>query len=191
MDLITILLIAVGLAMDAFAVAVASGISLKRHRARHALRIAAFFGAFQAIMPVLGWLAGLTLQDYIAGIDHWIAFGLLVGIGVKMIVEAFKLEEDEKDPSDMNLHLLFLLSIATSIDALAVGLSFAFLEISIATPAIIIGVVTFVLALIGVHLGSRVGHLFENKIEIIGGAILIGIGAKILLEHTKFLTVLP
>lgn len=183
MSFLTIVLIALGLSMDAFAVAVANGVSLKQCRAKHALLIASFFGAFQAIMPIIGWLAGLSLKNFISNIDHWIAFGLLAFIGGKMILESLELKEAGGRNQDLCLKRLFLLSIATSIDAVAVGLSFAFINVSIAAPALIIGIVTFVVSFMGVFIGKKVGHFFENKIGIIGGVILIGIGLKILIEH--------
>jgi putative Mn2+ efflux pump MntP len=183
MDIPAIVLIAFGLAMDAFAVSITSGIAIKRLRLNHALRIAGFFGSFQAIMPFIGWLAGLSLINYISGVDHWIAFTLLAFIGCKMIYEATKIEAVEKETNPLNPKVLLLLSIATSIDALAVGLSFAILKIDIATPIIIIGTITFVLSFLGAFAGNKLGHLFENKIEIAGGLILIIIGTKILIEH--------
>lgn len=182
MDIITILFVALGLAMDAFAVSVTSGFTIKYLRIQHALRLAAFFGLFQAIMPVVGWLAGIGLRDIISGIDHWIAFGLLSMIGFKMIFESTRMKPDKKlDP--LNIYVILILSIATSIDALAVGLTLSILDISIINPAIIIGVITFLLSFIGVYVGDRFGHFFENKIEVVGGMILIGIGIKILIEH--------
>lgn len=183
MDYFSILVIAVGLAMDAFAVSVACGVTIKQMGLRQTLTIAASFALFQALMPIVGWLAGLGFRDYIAAYDHWIAFGLLAGIGFKMIYEAGRLEEDEEIDA-MSGGRLLLLSLATSIDALAVGLSFSLLNITILTPALIIGFVTGGLSHGGIILGRKVGHLFEGKIEIIGGIILILIGLKILLEHT-------
>jgi putative Mn2+ efflux pump MntP len=134
-------------------------------------------------MPLVGWLAGLSLTEYISGIDHWIAFALLTFIGCKMIYESTRLKPNEKNINPLNFYVLLLLSIATSIDALAVGVSFAFLQVAIATPIIIIGTITFALSFLGVFIGDISGYLFENKIEIAGGLILIGIGTKILLEH--------
>ena len=183
MDAITIIAIAFGLAMDAFAVSITSGITIKRLKINHALRIALFFGLFQAIMPLVGWLAGLSLRGFIAEIDHWIAFGLLSFIGCKMIYESIAVQSKEKQINPLNIYVLLMLSVATSIDALAVGVSFAFLKISIVTPVIVIGAITFILSFFGVFVGNRIGHFFENKIEIAGGLILIGIGIKILLEH--------
>lgn len=183
MTLIAVIFMAFGLAMDAFAVSVASGITIKRVKARHAIRIAVSFGLFQAVMPVLGWMAGLGLRDFIEHIDHWLAFGLLLFVGIKMIYESTRLEEAENRRDPLRSHVLLLLSIATSIDAFAVGLTFAFLSISIAGPVIIIGGITFVLSLAGVYIGDKVGHFFEKKIEAIGGLILIAIGTKILIDH--------
>ena len=183
MDLITITVIAFGLAMDAFAVSITSGITIKHLRINNALRIAIFFGLFQAFMPGIGWLAGFSLRDFISGIDHWIAFGLLSMIGCKMIFESTKMGSSEKEIDPLNIYVLLILSIATSIDAFAVGLSLSFLKISIVTTAIIIGIVTFMVSFLGVFVGNRFGHFFENKIEVIGGLILIGIGIKILIEH--------
>ena len=183
MDIISIIFIAFGLAMDAFAVSVTSGLTIKHLRINNALKIAIFFGSFQAIMPLIGWSAGLSFRNYISGIDHWIAFGLLGIVGCKMIYESFKMEVNNKKIDPLNVYVLLMLSIATSIDALAVGLSLSFLNVSIAPPAIIIGVVTFLLSIFGVYFGNRFGHYFERKIEIIGGLILIGIGVKILIDH--------
>lgn len=183
MDAMTIIAIAFGLAMDAFAVSITSGITIKRLKINNALKIALFFGLFQAIMPLVGWLAGLSLRGFIAEIDHWIAFGLLSFIGCKMIYESITVQSSEKQINPLNIYVLLMLSVATSIDALAVGVSFAFLKISIVTPVMVIGTITFVLSFFGVFVGNRIGHFFENKIEIAGGLILIGIGVKILLEH--------
>lgn len=183
MDIITIFFIAVGLAMDAFAVSIASGLTMEKLRIRYAIRIAFFFGAFQAFMPIIGFMAGLSIRDYICHIDHWIAFGLLAFIGSKMIYESVFLDGDDKkmDPNDVKM--LLVLSVATSIDALAVGISLSLLKVDIFLPALIIGVVTFILSYLGVLIGKSMGHLFEKKIEVIGGLVLIGIGIRILIEH--------
>ncbi len=183
MEMITITFVAFGLAMDAFAVSITSGITIRYLKIDQALRIALFFGSFQAIMPVIGWLAGLSLRDFISDIDHWIAFGLLSFIGCKMIYEAFRMEADQKGLNPLNVYVLLMLSIATSIDALAVGVSFAFLRISIITPVLVIGIVTFLLSYLGTFIGNRLGHFFERKIQILGGFILISIGVKILIGH--------
>jgi len=183
MTLIAIFLIAVGLAMDAFAVSVACGLSAKPFRPGYAFRIAFSFGAFQTFMPVLGWAAGVSLRLIIVSFDHWIAFVLLFAIGCKMIYEAFRKEKGNSCPSTVSSGKLLVLSVATSIDALAVGISFAFLKEAIVLPSLIIGAVTFTLCFAGVWLGNRFGHIFENKLEIAGGAILIGIAIKILFSH--------
>lgn len=183
MSMVTIIFVAFGLAMDCFAVSIASGFTIKNLKLNHALKIAFSFGLFQAFMPLLGWLAGLSLRDLISEVDHWIAFALLSLIGIKMIYESLKLEANEKEIDPLNNYVLLILSIATSIDALAVGFTFAFLKIVIVTPVIIIGLVTFFLSLVGILIGNRLGHFFERKIEFAGGLILIGIGIKILIEH--------
>ena len=183
MTLIAIIFTAFGLAMDAFAVSVVSGFTIKRLHLRHAIIIALSFGLFQAVMPVLGWLAGTGVRELIQHIEHWLAFGLLSFIGIKMIYESTKLEsiENRKDP--LAFPVLIVLSIATSIDALAVGLTFAFLKVAIVGPVIIIGLITFALSILGVYIGDKFGHFFEKKIEALGGIILILIGLKILTFH--------
>jgi putative Mn2+ efflux pump MntP len=178
-----IALIGLGLAMDAFAVSVSSGIAIKCLKFRHALRIAFLFGLFQALMPVIGWLAGTSLKVYVESFDHWIAFGLLAFVGAKMIYEAVWLDEAEKKCDPLNMAVLLGLAVATSIDALAVGISFAFLNIGIASPALVIGGITFLVCLGGVYLGHRIGDRMGSKMEVIGGSILILMGIKILLEH--------
>lgn len=181
MDFVTVILIAIGLAMDAFAVSIAKGISVNHNRRRSAILLASLFGGFQALMPVIGWLAGLGLRDIIMGIDHWIAFGLLGLIGAKMIYDSTKSEDGKEE--DITLFLALTLAVATSIDALMVGLSFAFLEESILIPILIIGIVTFVLTLVGFKFGSGMGRVFGKKIKVLGGLILIFIGIRILAEH--------
>lgn len=176
---ITMIFIAIGLSMDAFAVSVANG----NLRLKHALRMALAFGVFQAIMPILGWFAGISVRDFVGGVDHWIAFAILVALGIKMMVESFKLDPKSEKKDSQKLTVLLMLSIATSIDALMVGISLSFLKVSILTPAIIIGVVTFVNSFIGTVIGQKLGHFFENKIEMAGGIVLIIIGIKILVEH--------
>lgn len=183
MDTLTVLFIALGLSMDAFAVSITSGFTVRQLKIHYALKIALFFGLFQAIMPLLGWTAGFGLRDFISSIDHWIAFVLLTAIGIKMIYEARIIKEEEKEVVILSIYALLLLSIATSIDAFAVGFSLSALNVSIVNPALIIGIITFILSFAGVFIGNRFGHLFESKIEIVGGIILIGIGIKILIEH--------
>jgi putative Mn2+ efflux pump MntP len=183
----TLLSISLGLAMDAFAVSVTSGLAIRTIRVRHALRIAAFFGAFQGVMPVVGWLAGTSLRSSIAPLDHWLAFGILGVVGGKMIYEAAVIEKaEESAPSDLGILVLLGLSVATSLDALAVGVTFAFLDVRIVTPALVIGAVTFAMSYAGVWIGDRFGGFFEKKIEVLGGIILIAIGLKILTEHLFF-----
>lgn len=169
--------------MDCFAVSVSTGLSVKKHRIKKAAVLALSFGFFQGLMPILGWLAGLSMKDLITGFDHWIAFSMLSFIGAKMIFESFQLEEKKDEKDTFNGFTVLLLSIATSIDALAVGLSYAFLSVSIVTPVLVIGSVSAVLSFAGFFVGRKIGHFFENRIEIFGGLILIGIGVKILLEH--------
>jgi putative Mn2+ efflux pump MntP len=178
---ITIVLIAVGLAMDAVAVSIASGMVVRPMRIGYALRTAAFFGGFQAGMPIIGWSGGLALSYLISGVDHWIAFGLLTFIGCRMIYESRKVGSKEVKP--LNLHTLLILSVATSIDALGVGITFPFVEISIFTAVAIIGAVTFALSFVAVYVGNRMGHMFESVVEAAGGLVLIAIGARMLLEN--------
>lgn len=174
------ILLAFALSLDAFAVSVTSGVTIKNLKIRNAFKIAAFFGGFQALMPVVGYLAGKSVNEYIKDYDHWIAFGLLVFIGVKMIWEAFKIEECELDKDCLNSATLLLLAIATSIDALGVGLIFSSMAGSIVFPVILIGLITFIVCFAGVYIGDKIGSFFENKIEIVGGVILIGIGIRLL-----------
>jgi len=186
MDGISIFFIALGLAMDAFAVSVTGG-AVMQDRLRSAFMAGLFFGAFQAFMPVIGFLGGLEFSEFAAGFDHWIAFGLLVFIGGKMIHESVTTGPGEQRVANLlNLRVLTFLAIATSIDALAVGVSFAFLDVTIIMPVVVIGIVTFALSFLGVFIGNRFVGFFEKRIEIIGGLILIGIGLKILLEDLFF-----
>jgi putative Mn2+ efflux pump MntP len=182
-DWVTIFVIACSLAMDAFAVSIASGVTIVHLHLRHALVIALFFGSFQAIMPLIGWFGGDHLKLFFNSIAAWIAFFLLIGIGVKMIYEATRLEASERETDPLNIYVLFMLAVATSIDALAVGFSFGLLHVTIITPALIIGGVTFVLSLTGIYIGEKFGHFFEKKIEVLAGLVLIGIGIKTLLTH--------
>jgi putative Mn2+ efflux pump MntP len=183
MQLAVILFIAVGLSMDALAVSIVAGSVYRELRVRHALRMALFFGGFQAVMPIIGFLAGMSLKEYIAAYDHWIAFGLLAFVGGKMIYESLKIEAAQKNLDPSNLLVLLALSVATSIDALAVGITLSVLTTSIMGAAVIIGLVTFTLSYTGILIGKRFGHFFESKIEILGGLILIAIGLKILIGH--------
>lgn len=166
------------------AVAIANGLAMKCLRVRPVLRIALFFGGFQMLMPVIGWLAGLSLRSMISSVDHWLAFAILGLIGGKMIWEARK-SEGACERSDRPLKLLVLVgqAVATSLDALAVGLSLSLLRVAILTPVLVIGATAFGLTLLGIWIGHRFGDRFERTAEFVGGLILIGIGFKILLEH--------
>lgn len=186
MDAITIILIAFGLAMDAFAVSIANGMAINTKRKQSALLTAIFFGGFQMLMPAIGWYIGLSLESLVSEIDHWIAFALLSFIGAKMIFDAVKKDKDDKTEQSLKLHSLLILAIATSIDALMVGFSFAFLQTSIILPIAVIGFVTFLLSFFGFFFGCHLGRLFGNRIKIIGGLILIAIGLRILIEHLFF-----
>ena len=185
MSLLTIVCIAIALAMDAFAVSLSTGVTMCQMHLRNAVRMAAFFGAFQAIMPILGWALGSIASGYIQKYDHWVAFGLLAIVGGKMIYEAVKPdtgdENEKKDPH--NMYILITLAFATSIDAAAVGISLSCLNVNIVQPAIIIGVITFFISLFGTYLGCKVGNALGSKVEILGGVLLIGIGIKIVIEH--------
>lgn len=182
MKLFEIVLIAFGLAMDAFAVSVCKGISMKKIDYKKAIIIGLYFGIFQGLMPVIGYLFGINFQALISNIDHWIAFILLAIIGGKMISEAFGDDSDEIN-DDLSIKTMLILAIATSIDALAIGITFAFLNVNIITSSLIIGIITFILSVIGVKIGARFGDKFGKRAEIIGGIILILIGVKILFEH--------
>ena len=168
--------------MDTFSVSISHGLVNKSIKRTNALKLGISFESFQAIIPILGWLAGVNLIELISGFDHWIAFGLLCVVGGRMIYESTK-SESEKLISSLTISVLLILSIATSIDALAVGMSLSFLNVLIVTPAIIIGIVTFSLSFVGVYLGNHFGHFLGNKVEIAGGLILIVIGLRILFEH--------
>ena len=183
MDLIAVIMIGVSLSMDAFAVSVLSGTVYKELKVRHALKIAMFFGGFQAIMPLAGHLLAVRVQEYTRNYDHWIAFVLLSVIGVKMIYESFKLENAEKALDPSKWVPLFILSVATSVDALAAGITLSLIAKSVMAAVLIIGFITFCLSYAGVFVGKKIGHLFENKLEALGGFILIGLGLKILFEH--------
>ncbi|HIP38536.1 MAG TPA: manganese efflux pump [Desulfocapsa sulfexigens] len=183
MDIFFLLFIALALAMDAFAVALAAGAILHPVSKRQFFRLGFHFGLFQGFMPVLGWLAGRSIQSIISAYDHWIAFGLLAYVGGKMIHEAFADEEDTQKTDPTRGMTMVMLSIATSIDALAVGLSLAVVGITIWTPAVVIGITASILTVTGMVLGGKVGQIWGKRVEIIGGMVLIGIGIKILVEH--------
>jgi len=169
--------------MDAFAVSVCKGLSVKKAGVKHVLTVGVYFGGFQALMPMLGFLLGYKFESFITNIDHWIAFVLLAIIGGNMIREALGKDEDDKENDDFSFRAMLPLAVATSIDALAVGISFAFLGVDIVTAALLIGATTFVLSGAGIFVGNIFGSKYKSKAELAGGIVLILIGAKILLEH--------
>lgn len=182
MGIIELILLSIGLAMDAFAVSICKGISMKRMNWRKALIIGMYFGGFQALMPVIGYFLGTAFESIITNIDHWVAFILLGIIGGNMIKEAFE-DESENCNDDVGFKTMIMLAIATSIDALAVGITFAFLKVNLIAAISMIGVITFVLSVIGTKIGNRFGDKYESKAELVGGVILVLLGIKILLEH--------
>ena len=186
MEFITILLIAVGLAMDAFAVSICKGLAIKDPNLRTMVIIGLWFGGFQAFMPVIGYLLGMSMYDLISDYDHWIAFGLLALIGLNMIFSPFSKDEEEQD-ADIGYATMLVLAIATSIDALAVGISLAMDSTNLAVAVAVIGIVTMALSMIGVKIGAKVGERFGRRAEILGGMILVAIGLKILIEHLGLL----
>ena len=185
MGFLEIFLIGIGLSADAFSVAVCKGLNMSRLNLKHCYIIALFFGGFQAIMPLIGYLLGTNFADYIEAFDHWIAFVLLGFIGGKMAIEAIRdKDEDEEEKTDvLKIGELTVMAIATSIDALAVGITFAFLKVNILLSVLLIGVTTFALSLAGVLIGNKFGAKYKSKAELAGGIILVLIGVKILLEH--------
>ena len=186
MGLIELFLIAVGLSMDAFAVSVCKGLAMPKCTFKKAAIVGLWFGGFQALMPAIGYVLGAQFQETIASIDHWIAFVLLALIGGNMIHEALDNDEEEADAS-LDVKTMFLLAEATSIDALAIGITFAFLKVNIIPAVCFIGIVTFIISFAGVKIGNVFGARYKNKAEIVGGVILILLGLKILLEHLGFL----
>lgn len=215
MSIFSILIIAIGLAMDAFAVSICTGIKLKKLKPTKALKVGLYFGGFQAIMPLIGWAISTNFKSSIENIDHWIAFILLSIIGGKMLLDAIKDEKEQSSEEAMAQETsanetnsedccgacksiyadnnnpianktLLVLAVATSIDALVVGISFAILDVNIIQAVSIIGIVTLIISFIGVMLGKKLGELFKQKAEILGGVILIGMGIKILVEHLFF-----
>ncbi|MEZ0165084.1 manganese efflux pump MntP family protein [Kineococcus sp. LSe6-4] len=196
MSLWTLFVIAVGVSADAFAVALGKGLHLRRLTARGTLSLALAFGLSQALMPVLGWALGRQFRGFVTAVDHWVAFGLLALIGGKMLWEAFTgsaddaaddADADAEDGDGVPLRQLLLLAVATSIDALAVGISFAFLDVAIVPAALAIGVTTALITAVGVVVGHRAGSRLGKPAEVLGGLVLIGIGVNIVLEHTGVL----
>ena len=186
MSLIELFLIAVGLSVDAFAVSVCKGLSVRKAEPRHSLIVGAYFGGFQALMPALGYVLGRQFESLITSVDHWIAFVLLGIIGGNMIREALKGEQEELDGS-FTFKAMLPLAIATSIDALAMGVTFAFLQVQIVPAVLFIGVTTFVLSAIGLKVGNVFGAKYKSRAELFGGVVLVLMGVKILLEHLGIL----
>ena len=188
MSLWDLFVIAVALSMDAFAVSICKGLSVCRLQKKHALSVGVWFGGFQALMPLIGYLLGVSFQQLITSIDHWIAFVLLGIIGFNMLREALESEGDACDCNDsFAVREMLTLAVATSIDALAVGITFAFLRVDIVPAVSFIGVTTFLLSMVGIKIGNIFGARYKRKAELFGGIVLIGMGLKILLEHLGFL----
>ena len=183
MGILEILLIAIGVSMDAFAVSICKGLSVSKLRSRHVFTVSMWFGGFQALMPVIGYFVGVSFADYVKTYDHWISFVLLAVIGANMIKESFEKEEDNDSNSDFSFRKMLVLAIATSIDALAIGVSFAFLQVNIWVAVLIIGATTAAFSGIGIIIGNQFGARYKSKAEFVGGLILIAIGLKILIEH--------
>lgn len=182
MGVVELLLLSIGLAMDAFAVSICKGISMKKMNWKKAIIIGLYFGGFQALMPTLGFFLGAAFQSLITSIDHWIAFALLTIIGGGMIKESFD-DDSENKNDDVSFKTMIVLAIATSIDALAVGITFAFLNVNLVLAVSLIGIITFILSVVGTKIGNRFGDKYERKAELVGGIILVLLGVKILLEH--------
>ena len=187
MTIVELFILAVGLSMDAFAVAVCKGLAIGKIRWKHALIVGLWFGGFQALMPLIGYILGFSFAEYIAAVDHWIAMILLTLIGANMIRESRDKNPEHADPS-LGFKTMLVMAVATSIDALAVGVTFAFLEVRILPAVTFIGVITFGLSALGVKIGSIFGTKYKGKAEMAGGIILILLGIKILLEHLGYLT---
>jgi len=185
MSFIVIIFIAIGLSMDSFAVSISNGLTIKNLELKKSILIATSLALFQALMPLLGWYLGSNIEQYIKEIDHWIAFSLLSFIGIKMIYES-RMEQADETKNSISFKTIIIQSIATSIDAFAVGISFAVLVSDIVLPIIIIGITTFVFSFVGLKIGKILGNKLGNSVELIGGIILIGIGFKILIEHLFF-----
>ena len=182
MGLISLIFLAVGLAMDAFAVSICKGLAMKKLSIKNAAIIGLWFGGFQALMPAIGYFLGSTFEDKITAIDHWVGFVLLALIGVNMIRESLGKDEDEETTGTVGIKEMFVLAVATSIDALAVGITFAFVEMNVPLAIILIGVITFAISMLGVKIGNLFGTKYKSKAEFAGGVILIFLGIKILLE---------
>ena len=186
MGVLELVLLSIGLGMDAFAVSVCKGISMKKMNWKKAIIIGLYFGGFQALMPVIGYYLGSAFESLITNVDHWIAFILLGIIGGKMIKDSFG-DESENCNDDVSFKTMFVLAVATSIDALAIGITFAFLNVNLGLAVSLIGIITFILAVAGTKIGNRFGDKYEKKAEFVGGVILILLGVKILLEHLNII----
>ena len=190
MSFLELLIIAIGLSMDAFAVSIGKGLSLKKIKLSHALKVGLWFGGFQAIMPLIGYLLGSTFAEIVSAYDHWVAFVLLAIIGGNMLKESFEKDDDcdcaQKEKNSFAVATMFTLAVATSIDALAVGVTFAFFKVAIIPAIITIGITTFLFSVAGLKIGNIFGCKYKSHAELFGGIILILIGLKILLEHTLF-----
>lgn len=187
MGIVEITLLGIGLAMDAFAVSICKGLSMKKMNWKNAIIIALYFGIFQELMPVIGYFLGTTFEGLVTKFDHWLAFALLLAIGGSMIKEAFSKEEENKNDK-VDFKTMSVLALATSIDALAVGITFAFFEVNVLLAVTIIGLITFIISIIGVKIGNRFGDKYQSKAELMGGIILILLGIKILLEHLNIIS---
>lgn len=186
MSILELFILAVGLSMDAFAVSVCKGLAMKKVTLRKACLVGAWFGGFQALMPAIGCFLGTSFASYITAFDHWVAFVLLVLIGANMIREALSKDEEKAD-DDLSVKVMLVLAVATSIDALAVGITFAFLEVNLLWAVLFIGAITFTLSAVGVKVGNVFGEKYKSRAELVGGAILVLLGVKILLEHLNLL----
>ena len=186
MEFVSIFFLAIGLSVDSFAASVCSGIAIKQIRFLQAVKIAFFLALFQGGMPIIGWFTGWELKDLIKDFDHWIAFILLAGLGCKMIYESLSSEEKKNSFNPLRLIVLLGISVATSIDALVIGLSFALVDIAMWFPAIVIGAITFIVSMVGMLLGKKIGNKLSRKFEVLGGIVLIAIGLRILIEHLFF-----
>ena len=187
MGIVEITLLGIGLAMDAFAVSICKGLSMKKMNWKNTIIIALYFGIFQALMPVIGYFLGTTFEGLVTKFDHWIAFALLLAIGGSMIKEAFSKDEENKNDK-VDFKTMSVLALATSIDALTVGITFAFFEVNVLLAVTIIGLITFIISIIGVKIGNRFGDKYQSKAELMGGIILILLGIKILLEHLNIIS---
>lgn len=187
MGIFEILLIGIGLAMDAFAVSICKGLSMKKMNWKNAVIIALYFGVFQALMPLIGYFLGMTFESIVTTFDHWVAFALLTLIGGGMIKESFD-DEDDKKNDKVDFKTMVVLAIATSIDALAIGITFAFFDVNIVLAISIIGIITVIISVLGVKIGNRFGDKYQNKAQLMGGIILVLLGFKILLEHLEIIS---